>query len=57
MYEIMNMTYSPLRVILADNSEVIMGSRISEDNTITVDQITDQLKALADKNFLRVKSL
>jgi len=56
-YEVMNMTYSPIRLILSDNSEVIIESRISENNTIFVEVITDQIKALSEKNFVKVRTM
>ena len=57
-YEITNLTYSPIRIILEDDSEVTIGARESEyGNVIQVNKITDQIKTLSDKSFLRIKYL
>ena len=56
-YEIANMTYSPMPLILADGTDAIIDSRATQQNTITVSAVTDQIQALADKGWLRIRAL
>ncbi len=56
-YEVMNLTYSPIRLILNDNTEIILQDRMSDPNSIIVNGMTEQIKLLAAKNFLRVKAI
>lgn len=56
-YEIMNMTYSPIRLIMTDFSEITIGSRVSDENFVLVPELTEQIKQLAEKNFVKVRTL
>ena len=55
-YEVANMTYSPIPLILSDGTDIVIDTR-ANNGTINVSVITDQIQLLSDKGLLRVRAL